>query len=250
MRLHWVQVNLNLARLTLIKSSMTEDPILFPSVKRSTFRVHDPEAEAADAEYLSSRRKALERSRYTCKYCGFISKPNRRQPEHSLEMSGFLEVHHIDDNHQNNSDDNFAVTCPFCHQVFHAGFAGSRGAVRIIWLPHISQEDLNLLMNITLSSIQLDNTYAERAKALYASLSRETKVLSDAFGDEILKPENLSQVLIHMSKSGVYEARKKLFSGLRFIPEHDVFTRYIDWWATSVWPADSMWEGIASDRKK
>jgi intracellular multiplication protein IcmJ len=224
------------------------EPLLFPSVKRSTFRVHDPEAEAANAEYVSNRRKALEKARYTCQYCGFITKPNRRKPEYSLEMSGFLEVHHIDDDHDNNELENLAAACPFCHQVFHAGFAGSRQAVRVIWMPHISQANLNLLMNFTLSAIQGGSIYKDKALSLYETLSKETQGLTRVFGDEILKPENLSQILIHMDKHGVYEKRKALLSGLRFLPEKAVFERYLQWWSESVWVSDSMWEGIASER--
>lgn len=224
-------------------------PPLIVGVKRSLFRIHDPEAEAADAEYQRIRRTLLERVGHTCQFCGFKTRADRTQnaraPGVGQGVSGYLEVHHIDDDHQNNDPKNLAVTCPFCHQIFHAGLAGKRQALKPIWLPQIKQEDLNLMCNLILCSMQVNGLHSGDAKRLFASLSGETAFLVKEFGSEILKTENLGQILIEMDRKGHYDKRDKLFSGLRMLPIPDAFPSHLTFWSKAAWPAESLWEGVS-----
>lgn len=110
--------------------------------RRSLSRLKDPEGDRKDAEFERLRTVVLERAGYRCAGCGFQS---------SSTQGGYLELHHLDDDHDNNSGKNHAALCPFCHQVFHCGLMGGRECGRIAYLPEISQAALNLTINAAAS---------------------------------------------------------------------------------------------------
>ncbi|WP_137297165.1 type IVB secretion system protein IcmJDotN [Psychromonas sp. SP041] len=108
------------------------------SVKRSAFRSDDPSSEEADKEFQLVRRSVLTRDSNTCQYCGFTA-------------DKYQEVHHIDDNHSNNSEDNLITICALCHSCFHIGLSGTFNRGDIIRLDpklNISQAELNQLVRV------------------------------------------------------------------------------------------------------
>lgn len=50
-------------------------------------------------------------SKEVCQECGFI-------PKHVSQM----DVHHLDENHENNSPENILVLCANCHRLKHCNF--------------------------------------------------------------------------------------------------------------------------------
>lgn len=109
-------------------------------VKRSVWR--QANVTASDAEFQSARLRVLERDDYTCRGCNFRSPPARTKKG---DGPSYMDVHHLDHDHGNNALDNLATMCPFCHQAFHIGYAGVSNGGILIWLPEISQADLNNL---------------------------------------------------------------------------------------------------------
>lgn len=79
-------------------------------VKRRVFRVNDSQSAAADAEYKAKRPGALEAGRFTCIHCGYQSRTS-------------TEIHHWDDDHRNNNDENLRCVCKVCHPHHHVGQA-------------------------------------------------------------------------------------------------------------------------------
>lgn len=112
---------------------------------------------AGYAKYKSVWKKVWSRDDYTCQYCGFKSKK-------------YLEIHHINGNHKDNSPDNLLTICPFCHQSFHldtvssTGFSEDEFSACIIYLPELSQIQLNSIMrNLFIAKVQYD-TWDEEHK--------------------------------------------------------------------------------------
>lgn len=233
----------------MIKKSL---PPLIPSVKRSTFRIHDPESEKADREYVKVRRSVLSRDKYTCRFCGFQTAPNRTAPPESSEASGFLEVHHLDDDHAHNLMPNLASTCPFCHQVFHAGFAGKREAATLAWIPEISQANINLMCNLAFCiehralQDKAAAAYLGDASRMLKSFRDRSDALDQLFGEGYITMKTLPAILMALHRSNLYDQRDKLFSGLRLIPEAEPFKNNIAWWCRATqWGEAAMMSDTA-----
>lgn len=219
---------------------------LVPGIKRGNWRIHDPEAEDTDREYQRIRRLVLERDEYTCRYCSFRSIPDRDANPATYRASGYLEIHHLDDNHKNNAPDNLVTACPFCHQVHHAGNAGHRDAAFVIWAPWIDQARLNLLVNLLAVTIARGGERADAARTLYGELSALRDTLCAIFGDGIDQAANFGTILMHLHKQSgagldLYSRRTKLFSGARILPNLYEFERAAQWWA-GVWMDESLWD--------
>lgn len=213
-------------------------------VKRSTFRMHDPDADVKNADYVNARSEALQRDRWTCRWCQFASSPGEKCRPGTLEESGFLEMHHLDDDHGNNDLSNLATACPFCHEVHHAGNAGHLERAVLIWLPEMSHEALHRLCHASFAAIKLNNAHAQDAKSLYMQLAaREARV-----PEALRNLKTLGTALSRLPKDD-YAHRAQALSGLRLLPRMDVFVRYIDWWAQRAWAPITDWRAMLDSMK-
>jgi intracellular multiplication protein IcmJ len=214
----------------------------------------DDESDLADREYIKVRRNVLARDKHKCQFCGFEVSPNRTAPPETSEASGYLEVHHLDDDHSNNDLDNLVSTCPFCHQVFHAGFSAKRGAATLAWIPEMSQASVNLMSNLCfclLHRADLDKSnaaYSSDARKMLADFRGREKVLDDLFGEGFITMKTLPAILSALHRAKLYDKRDKLFSGLRLVPRPEVFATHITWWCrTSNWGEPSRMMDTAFD---
>lgn len=188
---------------------------LIPGVSRNTFRDHDPQSEAADAAYRAKRPSVLQRAQYTCLGCG-------------VKSTGGLEVHHKDCNHANNTDENFAPECVFCHPVNHIGELASRltradeselaGSVsQLAYLPDLPQADLSHLMR-TLGHVLTNAAASEEekadAKVLHASLLEYSHYIESVWGSS--KASHFAIAMKEVSEP-VYAARAEPMKGLRVV---------------------------------
>lgn len=109
-------------------------------------RRNDPAAQKADEEFDHELHvKIRNRDRSRCRACGIAIKEDP-------EVAGGLEIHHIDHNHANNDESNLVLLCPMCHQIqtinqltLDKGKRVEARIMKLIYLPDINQEDLNLL---------------------------------------------------------------------------------------------------------
>jgi len=178
------------------------------SAKRSTWRINDDVANNADVEFNSIRtRIQTNRDKHSCRAegCGFHS---RR----------FQEVHHIDDNHHNNSEDNLVTLCPFCHAVFHIGYASINGA-RLIKLPDgadMLQGELNSIMRLLyVGAAKGGGELQEGCRELIASFQECSRSMIDEFGFD--DPAILGDVFLRMSETE-YARREDYIKGVRLLP--------------------------------
>lgn len=211
-------------------------------VKRKLSRQNDPDADVAEAAFQEMRPRILMRDKHTCQACGFVSYQDKQAP------GGFLEVHHIDDDHHNNTSNNLVTLCPFCHQVFTLGRRGDSFGGRLIWLPEMSQETLNILCHamyavmyihndeeIKLSSEQEEST--AKIYDLHSALSDLcTQRLHAVYGD-IQYFESIET--LYSALSGLtmkeYERRNLFMGGVRILPDYAHFQEHIAFWAKNVW---------------
>lgn len=218
-------------------------------VKRSIFRMHDSKSEDADKEYATIRYEVLKRDAWTCQFCGMRTMPENRQ-----KFSGRFEIHHLDDDHHNNSTANLKTSCPFCHSVFHCGNAGHRESGSIIWAPFIRQEDLNLTSHVLFIGIcygspsnsevvnaqkAMNHAFVEKAQwmakrcreqyvLLQELMDGAEKVLGDGMSNAAVLGEALATLANDDPKS--YEKRAAFLYGARFLPHYDYYAEDVEYW--------------------
>lgn len=115
-------------------------------VKRRLSRRNDPNLDAATRDFEEKRLEIVGRDNFTCQGCGFSSIGVKKGG--GLVSSGYLEVHHIDDDHHNNKESNLITLCPFCHQIFTLGRRGALFTAYPIWMPQLSQRAINRLTHL------------------------------------------------------------------------------------------------------
>lgn len=229
---------------------------LFLSVKTTNWRMNDAESAEADAEFARVRKSALERDKYSCRFCGF--KANKWQ-----------EVHHFNDDHADNRLENLITACTFCHMCQHIGLAGRNKEAVLIWLPEISQADLHHLIRTglvaTRSAEQIKNT-ARASPAIikaYREASDTAKSMTASFLDRQVEVEKLygtsdpleianSMMLL---PDEIYAKRRDFLAGIRLLPlgrryqgTEDVMAKQIDSWSEAGGPYSMLkpnsWLGL------
>lgn len=110
--------------------------------------MNDSSSEEADNEFAAVRRKARERDDFTCQFCGFRHpKPDRIG---GRDSHYYMQIHHLDDDHHNNTPQNLVCACMHCHAVQHIGLWGSANEAVIVYLPEMSQMLLNHFCRVVL----------------------------------------------------------------------------------------------------
>jgi intracellular multiplication protein IcmJ len=197
------------------------------SVKCRNWRQDDDQSGVADGEFVNVRRSALERDKYTCRYCGFQCKPSRSQ----AKANYYMQVHHRDDDHHNNSLENLVAACMHCHAVQHIGFWGSNGEAALVYLPEIPQAELHhhcrtilvaqrfaeLLPNETPKEREdkkAATTIADTAREIFARFEARTEGARERWRTS--HPEDLANVL-RMLPVEEYNRRHEKLAGLRLL---------------------------------
>ena len=224
-------------------------PPLVMSVKRSTWRQHDPQREASDAAFARVRLDVLRRDGFTCRYCGFVAEGDPQARPGSLAISGYLEVHHQDDNHRNNRPGNLITVCPFCHQVFHVGNAGHRSAGHVTWFPWLKQNEINLFCNIAAVAIARGGRFAPFGQSWFRWLTHMQAQAAQVYGDALLDVSNLGMALMAVAgaKSPGWTQRAQSLGALRLIPRREVYEPAISWWSQHGWRPEPQWDAVLEE---
>lgn len=172
------------------------------------------------------RAKILSRDGNTCQGCGWVADDHQ-------------EIHHRNDDHRDFSESNLETLCPLCHQVFHLPLAASTSGGTLLWLPEITQADLNLMCIPWFVAMKNHvHPYRNVALQLHSSLENRGVLLGEKFGTS--DPGVLAQILIKLSPAE-YANRETLVGNLRLLPRPNRFPAAIDYWESACFrnpPAD------------
>lgn len=189
------------------------------SVKRGLFRSDDPTSDEANTEFKKIRKKILERDNYTCRYCGFRS-------------DKYQEVHHLDDNHSNNSESNLITTCSLCHACFHIGLAGIKKRGVLIHIPsseNITQAKLNQLIRaLWIGERGGNKNIAIASISAISRLNKRTVEARRVIGTS--DPTILGDFLLNLSEDK-YKGRQDVIKGIYLLPLRESFEKQIAYWS-------------------
>ena len=172
--------------------------------------------------FLEIQQKVFVRDESTCQYC-------------SLQTDKYLWVVNTDQDYANNHVNNLATACSFCAQCFFIDCIGQNNRMggTVIYLPEVSQADLNHFCRVLFTSMLRDAPYKGKLQSTFMSLLDRTKVVEEVFGPESSQANTLGQALIDSSLSAE-QLRHPLMKNLRILPNRKNFTVEIEYWKKTI----------------
>ena len=178
-------------------------------------------ARKANAAFAAFQKKILIRDRYTCQFCGFQARQ-------------YQDLVNLDGNYRNNKARNIVTACCFCTQCFflESVGVGDFGGGTLIYLPEISQEQLNSFCHVIFCAITNDTGYKASAQSIYRSFKFRSQLVEDALGEGCSSPSTVGQLLIDSATTDPKD-QQKLLNGVRLLPSRAKFRQQIERWAAT-----------------
>lgn len=160
-----------------------------------------------DPRFSKTKQAVFRRDRNQCVYCGFTA------------QSGLCVVN-LEGNYRKNHMANMLTACPLCAQC---GFlesvgVGDYGGGVMIYLPDISQVELNALCHNLFSAMTLCTDSENTSKAIYRDLRMRAQWVEKSLGAGMSRPDNLGRLLIDASDNAAFDA--SWMEGLRLLPSY------------------------------
>jgi intracellular multiplication protein IcmJ len=177
-------------------------------------------ARKVDDRFKAYELKVFQRDRYTCQFCGFQARL-------------FQEVVNLDYDFTNNRLSNLLTACCFCAQCFfiESVGVGGYGGGTLIYLPELSQPELNSLCHVLFCAITNDTGYKSSAQNIYRSFKFRSQIVEEKYGEGTSDPAIFGQLIIDSAVTP--EAADNLFKNIRLLPSRAKFRRQIEQWAAS-----------------
>ncbi|BCA94131.1 virulence protein IcmJ [Legionella antarctica] len=174
-----------------------------------------------DERFRSYEQKIFHRDRYTCQFCGFQARL-------------FQEIVNLDNDYTNNRLSNLATACCFCAQCFfiESVGVGGYGGGTLVYLPEMTQSELNSLCHVLFCAITNDTGYKSSAQNIYRSFKFRSQVVEEKFGEGTSDPAIFGQLMIDAGINKE-ETRVQLFKNIRLLPSRAKFRKQIEKWAAS-----------------
>jgi intracellular multiplication protein IcmJ len=172
--------------------------------------------------FADFEKKILARDKQTCRYCGF-------------QCDKYQWAINRDQDYHNNKAVNMVTACPFCRQCFFLDALDNSvaGGGYIIYLPEISQADLNNFCRVLFSCLLKNAPYKGKLQTTYLSFKDRTKPVEDLFGPGSSSPAIFGQTLIDSTLSKK-ELEHPILNQLRLLPERKDFEKQILYWKSNV----------------
>lgn len=203
-----------------------------------------------DRSYKRNKKiwdKVWERDSYKCYYCKFTSKK-------------FQEIHHLNDDHEDNTMDNLVTVCPLCHQCFHLDTASATNGGKIIWLPEMSQQELNYLSRAIFIAAETARVaeemgekvsdFTKMASMLESSLSERSLVVEQYIQQGASDPATFANALLNM-KEDKYETREEFIQPFKLLNLRTRFPVQTKYWKNTTYQEmpTKIWEKLIKDKE-
>ena len=178
-------------------------------------------ARKADPRFTAHERKVFQRDHYTCQFCGFQARL-------------YQDVVNLDGNYTHNQLDNLVTSCCFCAQCFfiESVGVGGYGGGTLVYLPELSQSELNSLCHVLFCAITNDTGYKNTAQTIYRSFKFRSQAVEEKFGEGSSDPSIFGHLLIDSGPVSD-ETATQIFKDIRLLPSRAKFRKQIEHWASS-----------------
>lgn len=178
-------------------------------------------ARQADPRFKTFEERVFKRDQFRCQFCGFQARVAQ-------------EVINLDGNYTHNKLDNLITACCFCAQCFfiESVGVGGYGGGTLIYLPELSQAELNSLCHVLFCAITNDTGYKGTAQGIYRSLKFRSQPVEEKFGEGTSDPANFGRLLIDSGNTHS-EQTDQIFRDIRLLPSRAKFRKQIERWAAA-----------------
>ena len=178
------------------------------------------------------QQSVFERDEHTCQFCGFKS-----QKYQKLQFLG--------DDAESKDPDDYATACTYCYQCFHLEEVPRMQSGALIWLPEITQAELNNLARAIYIARITQGPMADTARdALELLMARKEEAKQRLGTDE---PRILASIFQDFMEGKEYARRNEKLSGFRIMPldrrlvregdlEFNQFPQMLAYWRSSNGP--------------
>ncbi len=177
----------------------------------------------ADPAFQKPKETILVRDNYTCQYCGFQAKK-------------YQEIVNLDNNYYNNKLSNLVTACCFCSQCFFLEAVGKDdyGGGILIYLPEISQADLNGFCHVLFCAMSNDTSYSAIAQNIYRDLKSRFRIVEDYLGEGMSEAALFGHMLIDVKGKDKDKIDKDILSSLRLLPSYSKFSDQVRDWSEAM----------------
>ena len=174
----------------------------------------------AHPAFLSFKDRILKRDSYRCCYCGFSS------------IEG-MDIVNVDHNFLNNSGSNVLTACSMCTQCFFIDAIGKSdfGGGVLIYLPELTQAQLNGLCHVLFFNIAFGTSYSSQAKDVYRSLKMRVNIIEKVLGKGLSNPSVYGQVLIDSDREDIENIHDNVAQNVRLLPNLKRFSSSLLTWS-------------------
>lgn len=142
------------------------------------------------------------RDNHTCRFCNF-------------RAAKYQEMHCLDEG-QTDGSDRWVTACIFCQQCFRLDTAAEMQSAALIWLPEISQADLNNLCRAIYIGRITQGEIAETSRSALEILMSRQGELQKRLGTSDIK--TIVSVMRDFLEDAEYSRRADKFNGVRVLP--------------------------------
>ncbi len=174
-----------------------------------------------DKAFLPVAKRLFERDAYTCQYCGFQAKE-------------YQEIVNADGNYTNNKASNMITACCFCIQCLFLQAVGldEMGGGQLIYLPEMSQSDLNSFCHVLFCAMGNNTGYQDSATSIYRSLKFRSQLIENKFGSGTSFPSTMGQIIIEY-QDRFPDKKIDILKDIRLLPSNTKFKIQLDAWAAA-----------------
>lgn len=174
--------------------------------------------------FIELEKQILERDKNTCRYCGFMSEK-------------YQQVVNINQDYGpgKSKPDNLATACLFCTQCFFLDGFGQdkRFGGSLVYLPEISQADVNHFCRVLFASMLQDAPYKGKLQTTYLSFKDREQIVNEAFGPKSSDPGTFAQTLLDSNLSKE-QMEHPMLQSLRLLPDRKHFVQEVIYWKQTV----------------
>ena len=109
---------------------------------------------------------------------------------------------------------------------------GGYGGGTLVYLPELSQTELNSLCHVLFCAITNDTGYKSSAQTIYLGFKVRSQLIEERFGEGTSDPAIFGHLLIDSSPISD-EVFMKMMKGIRLLPSRAKFRKQIEGWAAS-----------------
>ncbi len=188
-----------------------------------------------DKAFQPVQERVFRRDTFTCQYCGFQARQ-------------FQQVVNLDGNYANNRLGNLITACCFCSQCLFLESIDLEGVGggQLIYLPEMTQADLNSFCHVLFCALGNGTGYQESAESIYRDMKFRSQPVENRFGAGSSQPAAFGQMVLEYrySQAGQAADLERVLADFRLLPSHTKFRVQLEAWA-----ADAVEEISAQEQQ-